>query len=627
MASEINIQELVHRLEEGGWVRWVRIAALVLVVGYVTAAWAIYDNGFKGLAHPRAMEQAGIARELVRGNGFSTKIVRPAEYWIYKKNKGGLPEKNVPDTYHAPLWPAVLAPVVGLMKSKWEMDYQHQQLYPPDLAIAGVGLLFFLLSVMVQYFVAARLFDKRMAAFAVALMLICDQFWRFSMSGLPQMLMLFLFSCATYALVRLVEQQEEAVAATIVAPEELPLASDLPTVPREGEPLPPPPLSIGATEAPPLVFSFPWWALVAGLSLGLLALTHSITLFIAAGAIIFCVSYFRGRRLLVGGLVAAMVVLCYAPWLVRNYQVCGNALGVGWYSGLYQVRGTESSVMRSKEPPLAGVSPATFRNKMQAQLLWQMGNLPQQLGYSMLAPVFLIALLHPFKRRHTGNFRWCALLMYAAAILGMIVLGLDDEPLKANDLHVLFIPLLSFYGMAYLLVLWSRLEINVRLLRYGFIGLLFLLSGIPFLLTVIALHLPSGMRVQWPPYVQPYIAILGTWTNEKEIIMSDMPWAVSWYADRRSLWLPAEMRDFLELHDYGRLNGKIVGLYLTPVSRNRSFLYDIFKGEYRAWAPFIENDPQVRSFQTFPFREATLLPMDGDCIFFSDRNRWRKPED
>jgi len=83
---------------------------------------------------------------------------------------------------------------VGLMKNKWEMDYQHQQLYPPDVAIAGVGLLFFLLSVLVQYFVAWRLFDKRMATFAVALMLICDQFWRFSMSGLPQMLMLFLFS-------------------------------------------------------------------------------------------------------------------------------------------------------------------------------------------------------------------------------------------------------------------------------------------------------------------------------------------------------------------------------------------------------------------------------------------------
>ncbi len=32
----------------------------------------------------------------------------------------------------------------------------------------------------------------------------------------------------------------------------------------------------------------------------------------------------------------AIFVLFYGPWMVRNYQVCGNPVGLGWYSGLYQ---------------------------------------------------------------------------------------------------------------------------------------------------------------------------------------------------------------------------------------------------------------------------------------------------
>jgi hypothetical protein len=129
-------------------------------------------------------------------------------------------------------------------------------------------------------------------------------------------------------------------------------------------------------------------------------------------------------------------------------------------------------------------------------------------------------------------------------------------------------------------------------------------------------------RVQWPPYVPPYIAILGGkdgFTDPDEIITSDMPWAVAWYAQRVSLWLPETMDTFMDMHDYNRLNAPIVGLYLTPVSGDTRFYSDIIKGQYREWSKFILRNIDTRGF---PFQAVTALPEDNECIFYSDRNRW-----
>ena len=118
--------------------------------------------------------------------------------------------------------------------------------------------------------------------------------------------------------------------------------------------------------------------------------------------------------------------------------------------------------------------------------------------------------------------------------------------------------------------------------------------------------------------------MINSWTTEKEVIATDMPWAVAWYADRRSLWLPSTLKDFLDLNDYGRLNGQIVGLYLTPVTGNRGLIGDIMKGEYKEWSQFITRAVSARDF---PLKYVTAMPIDGDCVFFSDRDRWTNKED
>jgi hypothetical protein len=600
--SETSIQHVIHTMEEGGWVRRVKVIFLLSAIAFVVYLWFFSaGGGFKGLPHEKAIEQAQIARELARGHGFSTKVIRPAALWQFEHELGAFPLERTPDTYYAPLHPFINSLVFramdalnhgtkALAKNHEFFDrYTYDEvmstkllIFAYDRMIAFTQVLFFLLAVLVNYFTARRLFDDRLAVFGVGLTLLCEKCWDYAMSGLPQMLMLLLFSAAAYAMVRAIEARVAG-----------------------GKPLP--------------------WLIGAASFFGLLALTHGITIWLFVGALIFSGFYFRprGRD---AAIMAGVFLLFYAPWMIRNQQVCGNPVGLGWYSGLYQVRGTESQIMRSLEMPLKGVTPTIFRNKMQGQILFQMDNVYDFFGKSLLAPFFFIALLHLFKRPETSVFRWCIISMWLCGVFGMAVFGMPDTTAtRANDLHILFMPLMTFYGLALVLVMWTRLDINIRLIRQAFIFLLFLLSALPFLNQFLQLiGPPSPPPVAWPPYVPPWIAVLGKWTREDEIITSDMPWAVAWYADRESLWLPMTLHEWSDLNDYNQLKGHIVGIYLTPVTGNRPFISEIMKGEYKEWAPFITRNVNLKDF---PLKAVTGLPIEGECIYYSDRDRWTNHEE
>ena len=579
--SERSVQELVHRLEEGGWAGRLKLALLLGALGFMIYLWLFSNTGFKGLSHEKAIEQAEIAREIARGHGFSTKMIRPAAMWLFQRNTGTFPVDQQPDIFHAPLSPWINSWFILLAKDSWHMTTKMFQ-YPPDKIIAGVGLAFFFLSVLVNYFIARRIFDRRLALLVIGLLLVCERFWDFALSGLPQMLMLFLFSCAIYTLFRAVDAR--------------------------------------CHERSPLR-----WVIATGAFFGLLALAHGLTMWIFCGALRFSAFYIRpyGRHALI---MAAVFMVFYGPWLIRNERVCGTPVGLGWYSGLYLARGnTEAYEMRSMKLTLDDLTPRYFRRKMQIESMRQLDELYAYLGCVVVAPVFFLALLHLFKRPETSAFRWCVLLMWISAFIGMSVFGFPErEGLKSNDLHILFVPIMAMYGLALVLVMWSRLLVSARLIWLGFVTALYLVSALPFVDELLELLGPPTGRVAWPPYIPPYIAIMNGWTTEKEIIASDMPWAVAWYADRKSLWLPITVKDFLDLNDYGRLNGRIVGLYLTPVTGNKAFIADIMKGDYKEWAQFITRNVNARDF---PLKYVTALPIENECVFYSDRDRWTNRED
>lgn len=569
MSTETQVQGVVHAIEEGAWVARVRLALLLALIAGVATLFLV--TNFKGLSHEKGMEQAQIARQLAKGEGFTTKCLRPAALAQFEQNHLAIPAGALPDTFHAPLNPLVNAPFLWLTRSTWPMT-RNDIVYPSDRIISCVAVFFFLLGVLVNYFLIRRLFDDQIALFSTGFVLLSLKYWNFAVSGLPQMLMFFLFGLSAYALLRAVDTHQRGHA--------------------------------------------PWrWLALTGLGFGVLALAHALTIWVFCGAIVFSLIYFPKRALHISLMIGAFM-LVYAPWMVRNFEVCGSPFGVAPYCGLFQLRGTESEIMRSMPLTIGNLSPLNFRTKVQNQTLAQFSDICQYLGSVLLAPVFFVALLHVFKVRLTSVFRWALLLMWLFGVLGMSAFGLGDRNLQSNDLHVLFVPLLAAYGMAFVLVLWTRLEIHVRLLRIAFLVFLFFLSGAPLLNQLIA---KDNSRVLWPPYVPPYIAVLGEWTEPREIIMSDMPWAVSWYADRKSLWLPRTINDYVALNDYNQLSGAIIGLYLTPVSGNSAFIADVAKGEWKEWAPFIMRSAISKDF---PLKASTPLPIAGECIFYADRDRW-----
>jgi hypothetical protein len=569
------IQRLVHAIEAGGLAVWIKRGLVVLAMAVLSLIYlGVFPNiyQFRGLATSQAMDQAQIGREIASGHGWRTKFIRPRAVGQLRNEGKDVAQKVWYDTYNAPLPPLVNAIALLPVKSYWQMT-PRDVVYTGDKAIAFVSILLFIGSVAILFFLARRLFDQRLALLACALVLICDTIWQYSLSGLPQMLLLFLFNLTIYFLVRAVQARYAGA--------------------RVGT-----------------------WLVLTGVGFGLLALTHALTIWIFIAVLIYSAFFFRprGRAILV--LVIAFAII-YTPWLVRNFAVCGNPGGVAIYSVLDHIRHSETGWMRRVGLDLEDITPGFFRAKLVSNLTEQLGRIFEYLGWSVVAPVFFVSSLHSFKRPETAALRWMILSMWVGAVLGMATYGiLEEQGVAANQLHLLFIPLMTCYGLAFLLVLWNRLEIDLRIARIGFLTLLFVLCGWPMISTLVLS--PRRASVRWPPYVPPYIAVLNGWMKPNEITASDMPWAVAWYADRPAIWLPENLRAFTDFNDYRVFNAPVNGLYLTPVSGSQNTLKEILKGEYRDWAAVILRSVPM---DKFPLKWATLLGLEGECVFFSDHDR------
>jgi hypothetical protein len=108
-----------------------------------------------------------------------------------------------------------------------------------------------------------------------------------------------------------------------------------------------------------------------------------------------------------------------------------------------------------------------------------------------------------------------------------------------------------------------------------------------------------------------------------EITASDMPWAVAWYANRRSILLPETVKEMTDLSDYGTLGGQVRALYLTPVSGADNKLRNIMRGDYHDWSGLIL---QTADLSKFPYKWGTFeLGPEKESAFLSDHDRHPKP--
>lgn len=495
---------------------------------------------FKGLTSPRGMEQAQIGREIARGNNATTKVIRPAAIWQAQKNENSeLDLAAFYDTYHSPLNPfiygAVLKIVGGDDFKKFQMVEDSRTIYRLDRVIAAIAVILFLIAIGINYLLISRIFDVKIAGVTVLLMILSDLMWKFTQTGLPQMLMLVLFSCALFFIYRALESSIENR------------------------------VTMGSI-------------IIAAVFLALLALAHWLTIWLILGFVIYAAFFFRPKGL-TGLSVLGILLIFSLYFVVKNVEWTGNPGGTAFltlYGGLTE---SESSIMRTSDPSEETYKVLHNLNSLIintcSNMLRQANLLYNNLGAIIAAPLFFLALIHPFKRESIAKFRWIILLMWVMGTLGMALFGLSEDPTDANQLHILFAPIMAAYGLAFISILWSRIELpnSSAIVRYGHFFLVIIISAGPLILTIpkaiqTSLRVGISQRPVWPPYWPPLLSrTLHDATTEEQIIFSDQPWAVAWYADRTSIWLPRKVAEFdslVQLAEDQKLD--VAGILITPIS-------------------------------------------------------------
>lgn len=495
---------------------------------------------FRGLNSPQAMDQAQIAREIARGNGFATKMIRPVAYYQAEKTeRRTVPLQGFQDTYHSPLNPllnaAVLKVIGGDKPDAWQMS-ENEMVFPLDRVIATVSTLFFLIAIGVNYLLVTRIFDAKIAGVCAILMLFCETLWNYSLSGLPQMLMLMLFSCGIYFVYRATEASTEG--------------------------------RIAMTQA-----------IIAGIFFTLLALTHWMTVWISLGYILYAAIAFRPRGIIGIAILGILLVAAIGP-IIRNIDISGSPFGTAFltlYNGLGD--GTETTVMRNTDLEAEPLVLDGLIAKVLRMTLVQATDIVPLLAGIVVAPLFFLSLLHPFKRKSIANFRWAILLMWISTAFGLALFGITTKPLDPNQIHLLFAPIMTAYGLAFISILWNRLEFvsSTPILQNVHHFVIVGICALPLVLALpskvrVGMHLSNrGGVPHWPPYYAPALnseeqGVKG-WTTPKQVVFSDQPWAVAWYADRISIWLPPSREGFQKLETIAAdLQTPVAGILISPSS-------------------------------------------------------------
>ncbi len=530
--------------------------------------------GFRGLNHEKGLEQAQIAREIARGNGFQSKMIRPLSLRQSLEHSDNVSLTGFHDTYHAPLNPLLNSIALNFSKDNFEWD-RKETVYPLDRVITGVSIMFLLFSIGMTYLLITEIFDSKIGTVTALLMLLCEMLWQFSQSGLPQMLMLFLFTCASYFLFKALQSQING--------------------------------------RKPLL----WLILCAG-CFGLLALAHWLAIWPFVGLLIFTALYFKPR-----GVAAILMLLTFlmivSPWAIRNIKITGTPLGSGYYSVLGGMSVGEEYIFRSYESPEQNIFGNGFYTKIINTSINQLNGLYAFLGSIAVAPLFFLSLLHPFKRRVIADFRWCILAMWIFAVMGMALFGLPGQTYDANQLHMLFIPLMTAYGLAFLSILWGRLGFssNMPLIINGHLIIAIFLSSMPMILGLI-----PGIRYSFRNKDLSTQALQISYIRDEVdpagIVVSDDPSHVAWYADRSSLWLPATPQQMLEIQHLTAQNGQpLSGVLLTRKSSNESLLKMVY-GQDRDWAPLIAG--HTIAFAGLREKQAKQWTQAGEIMINSMKN-------
>jgi hypothetical protein len=620
MITVERIQTLIHKLEMEGGVRWLN--RLVFALG-VLALMVWYDTHcYHSLDTPAAMDAAQVGRNLAEGKGFSTECIRPFSIYLLQQHNHsaaaagqGDPAKlngRHPDLANAPLYPTLLAGLFKVTSPKWELELEkpfwggggHFLRYKPEFEIALLNQLLLIAAIFITYKLTRALFDATAARVATLLMVWADHLWKFSVSGLPTLLLLVIFLGLVWCLVAF------ETAGTGEAPNE----------PRR--------LRL---------------ALLAGLLAGLGTLTLYGFGWVMIPVTLYFILFGGARRapMAVGALLVFAVTV--APWAARNLLVSGTLLGTAGYAALegsFRFGGT--SLMQSLDPNIThvfGLMPYVVKLRTVLPDLLQRG--VPELGGGWIGCLFLAGLLLGLRSTTARRLRYftvmCLAVFLVATALGQTPLGLANPEISEENFLVLLSPLAVMFGVAFFLTLLDQIDIQWLPMRYLAIAAMLVLTRALFFFTLLP---PNERLVANPPYSPVDVQRFNQWIHPNELIMSDLPWAVAWYADRPCVWTTLDAGpQFFQLNDYIK---HVSALYLSEQTMDGKLMADCLERGANSWYGFIFQrvgvhplkgnetvDPWEVYVSTSPSDPRRSFPLHyappnsfASGLFLADRTRW-----
>jgi len=586
MASDQTVQSAVWAIELGrgkNVLRWVVVVLVALVLSLVYTS-----RQFRGLEKREAIDMAQLARHIARGEGFETGVIRPLSLWqlkTYRADHNPMFE-NHPDLYNPPLYPLMLAGLFRFMApAKFEAKVNDLLYGPERWVIVPFNQLCLLLTLLLVYWWARQLFDQRVAVTAGLLLLFSDTLWSYGISGLPTTFLQLLLLTAVYCL----------------------FLADRRLHPPEGAA----PASAGATAG---------LVVASAVLLGLCFLTRYLTLVLLLPMAWYAARVWRGRKAGLWAAIYTMISLAVlTPWLVRNYQISRSVLGIARYGFFENDWLTRSYAVDLSVAWSLRAMAGHFLTNLHAYWIDNF----RAVGTDILIFFFVVGVMYEFRREGTSRLRRVLLGCLGTALLGMVFIGMPAETgasgVNGGNLLVLFLPVIAVFGCAFFYLLLDRITFRMQLTRAFAIGVFAVLNVAPMVFSMLP---PRRGLLPYPPYFPPSLRLISTWFDKDETGVSDMPWAVAWYADRRAVWLPATPEEFFDIHDFVAPHNTRFILF-TPYMLDRRYESEIIHGEYKPWASIMRG----QLAEKFPLRSGTPLPPQNDLLLLADRVRWKEQQD
>ncbi|MCG3149141.1 MAG: hypothetical protein PCFJNLEI_02600 [Verrucomicrobiae bacterium] len=594
-----RVQDWIFRMDVGFGVQWFRLGMFVMVL--LTVILIYTGTQFYGLRERATMDLGQLGRNLALGRGYVTRNIRPVDLASLTANgKPGLTGEVplVPELWTPPVYPALVAAVFRVVKPEVNLQPVEERLQLPpqtlppigdwarlnalyegaradamwlDRIMVGVAWGCFVVSLAVLYFLARELFDHRVAMMSVVLYLLCDPMLDACVSGTPLAWLALWFMVTAFALVKAEQWAETKKSVYWVT---------------------------GALA-------------LCGLAMGIGTLSQYAFACVVVPVLVYvCVSMPQWKWFFKLGVVLGVFVLIMIPWLGRNWMVSRTMFG------LAKLVLVEKAVTDVTEEALK----LEVQREVQTVPKWRWRELGKRVlvnldplyrvalketGGNFLVAFFLASLLHRFKRDDVFRLRR---YLFWSLLMALVWLAFAGVPQR--NLFTMFVPVIMIYGVAFFFVMFERLQFRTRWVRRGMVGLFAVLNCLPFALTL----LPPGPRPPYPPYDGGMVSAVGRVFRQEELVASDIPWAVAWYADRSAVLMPGDETSYLALNDEIH---RVAGVYLTQQTHLNLRLIDVVVGYQQFWLNLYQRPNPNLPLKAF----APLMPR-GEQVLLSDRPRW-----